>query len=189
MPVLKDPPFLNLRFFGGMILLLLFLQACNWNVDKTKLAKTKIKFIDSFRHYFPIPQGKKLTASYRFVNTGQHPLSIIDVQTSCGCALAEFSDRLIQPEGEGTIVVEYNSNKNLGFTEIYTTVIANTEPESMHTLVFDVHVVPDALYVKDYEEVFYKEEKKKKGGVKELVDGDETQQGYYTDSSFARQFD
>ena len=59
----------------------------------------------------------------------------------------------------------------------------------MHTLHFDVHVVPDALYVKDYEEIFYKEEKKKKGAVKELVDGDETQQGYYTDSSFARQFD
>ncbi|MBL7753795.1 MAG: DUF1573 domain-containing protein [Chitinophagaceae bacterium] len=171
-----------------LFLMLIFAAGCNWNVDKSKLAKTTVRFNDSTRHYFPIPQGKKLTATYRFFNTGQKPLAIIDVQTSCGCALAEYSDRLIQPEGEGTIVIEYNSDKNLGFTEIFTTVIANTEP-SMHTLHFDVNVVPDALYVKDYEEIFYKEEKKKKGGVKELVDGDETQQGYYTDSSFARQFD
>lgn len=164
------------------------MSACNFNVDKTKLPKTKIKFIDSVRHYFPVPQGKKLTIPYKFINVGEHPLTIIEVQTSCGCTLAKFPDRLIENEGEGIIELEFNSTKNIGYTEVYVTVFANTEPIMMHTLIFDLNVVPDAHYTKDYEEIFDEEEIKDKDGTKKLVDGDETEQGYYIDSTEARKF-
>ena len=43
---------------------------------------------------------------------------------------------------------------------------------------FDVHVVPDALYTPDYEEL-YRKEVEKKGGVKSIVDGNENEKGYY----------
>jgi len=56
---------------------------------------------------------------------------------------------------------------------------------SIHTLIFDVNTVPNALYVKDYEELYDEEQElKKKTGVENAVDGDETQaeKNYYTDS-------
>ncbi|MEZ5046741.1 MAG: DUF1573 domain-containing protein [Chitinophagaceae bacterium] len=158
------------------------LVQCGIGVDKNTLPKTKVKFKDSLRHYFPILQGSELTIPYTFINTGKNPLTIIECQTSCGCTVAEFSTRPIEEGGEGTILLKFNSIKNIGYTEVFTTVIANTEPVGMHTLQFDVNVVPDALYTKDYEELYTIQEEKSKSSAKKLVDG-EQQQGYYTDST------
>jgi hypothetical protein len=107
------------------------------------------------------------------------------VQTSCGCAKAEYTERVIEADGEGTIVIKFDSYKSLGYSQVYVTVRANTEP-AFHTLIFDLNVVPDAHYTKDYEELFKeREEKEGKSNVKELVEGDETQAGYYIDSTEA----
>lgn len=165
-------------------LLAWLISSCGAGVDKTKMARTKIKFIDSVRHYYPLPQGKELTIPYKFINVGKNPLTIIDVQTSCGCTVAEFPERPIAPESEGMITLTFQSTKNIGYTEVFTTVVSNAEPEGFHTLVFDLNVVPDALYTKDYEEIYTEQEQeKRKAGIEDLVDGDDTEEGYYTDSN------
>ncbi len=169
-----------------LLLFIVFITSCGITQNKEKLAKTKIKFKDSIRHYFAIPQGKQQTAAFRFFNIGANPLSILEVQTSCGCAKAEFPSRLIEPEGEGVITIKFDSHKNLGYSQIFVTVRANTEPIAFHTLIFDLNVVPDAHYIKDYEEVFKEhEEKEGNGDIKIMVEGDETEAGYYLDSTEA----
>ncbi len=45
---------------------------------------------------------------------------------------------------------------------------------------FDVHVVPQSLYTKDYEEMF-QEEKDRAGNIEDLTDGNENNKGYYLD--------
>ncbi len=163
----------------------IYFAACSIDKGKANLAKTTVHFKDSIRHYFAVPQGKDLTIPFTFYNTGQHPLAVLEVQTSCGCTKAEFPSRLIESEGQGDIVLHYNSIMNIGYTQIYVTVIMNTAPVSIHTLIFDVNTVPNALYVKDYEELYDEEQElKKKTGVENAVDGDETQaeKNYYTDS-------
>ncbi len=169
-----------------LLLFIVFITSCGITQNKEKLAKTKIKFKDSIRHYFAIPQGKQQTAAFRFFNIGANPLSILEVQTSCGCAKAEFPSRLIEPEGEGVITIKFDSHKNLGYSQIFVTVRANTEPVAFHTLIFDLNVVPDAHYIKDYEEVFKeREEKEGNSDIKKMVEGDESEAGYYLDSTEA----
>jgi hypothetical protein len=164
-------------------LLTLSVASCNFGQSKEKLKKTSVRFKDSVRHYFALPQGKQQYAHFKFYNTGKNPLAILEVQTSCGCAVPEFPDRLIEPEGEGVISIQFDSYKYLGYSKIYVTVRANTEP-AFHTLIFDLNVVPDAHYTKDYEEVYKeREEKEGRSNVKEMVEGDETQAGYYLDDS------
>lgn len=160
----------------------LFLVSCGLSINKDSLDKTTISFVDSNRHYYPIPQGKKLTVYYSFKNTGKNPLAISEVQSSCGCAVASFSDRLIGPDAEGAISLEFNSNKNIGYVKIYVTVVANTTPSAFHTLTFDVNVVPNALYTPDYEEVHQSEIEKQGLDLEAMVEGDPTMQGYYIDS-------
>lgn len=46
-----------------------------------------------------------------------------------------------------------------------------------------MHVVPQSLYTKDYEEMF-QEEKDKNANIEDLVDGDENNKGYYMDGDF-----
>jgi hypothetical protein len=41
-----------------LLLFIIFITSCGITQNKEKLAKTKIKFKDSIRHYFAIPQGK-----------------------------------------------------------------------------------------------------------------------------------
>ena len=169
-----------------LLLFIVFITSCVITQNKEKLAKTKIKFKYSIRHYFAIPQGKQQTAAFRFFNIGANPLSILEVQTSCGCAKAEFPSRLIEPEGEGVITIKFDSHKNLGYSQIFVTVRANTEPIAFHTLIFDLNVVPDAHYIKDYEEVFKeREEKEGNSDIKKMVEGDESEAGYYLDSTEA----
>lgn len=50
-------------------------------------------------------------------------------------------------------------------------------PDGKAELTFDVNVVPDADYTRDYEELF-QEFNAKNGIVKEMVDGKESELGY-----------
>lgn len=183
---MQQLPLLRYAFIASAVLIVGLMSSCNWGESKENLAKTKIKFKDSVRHYFAIPQGKEQTAAFKFFNVGENPLSILEVQTSCGCAKADYPTRLIEPGGEGVIVIKFDSHKYLGYSEVFITVRANTDPVSFHTLIFDLNVVPDAHYIKDYEEVYKeREEKEGNGSVKEMVEGDETEAGYYIDSTEA----
>ena len=51
-------------------------------------------------------------------------------------------------------------------------------PTEETELKFDVNVVPDADYTRDYEEL-YQEFNTKNGIVREMVDGKESELGYY----------
>ena len=173
----------NISLVLTSLFCLLVVSACNFGKSKEKLEKTSVRFKDSVRHYFALPQGKQQYAHFKFFNTGKNPLAILEVQTSCGCAVPEFPDRVIEPDGEGVISIQFDSHKYLGYSKIYVTVRANTEP-AFHTLIFDINVVPDAHYTKDYEEVYKdREEKEGRSNVKEMVEGDETQAGYYLDET------
>lgn len=174
---------LNLLIF---IFVAIVLSACNFGNSKKTLPKTRVHFQDSDRHYFAIPQEKELVVPFRYFNIGENPLAILEVQSSCGCAKVEYPDRLIEPEGEGVITVTYDSYKNIGYSQVFITVIMNTEPRTMHTLIFDLNIVPDEGFTTDYEKTYEKyKEADEAGGVKELVEGDAGEQGYYTDSSAA----
>ena len=77
--------------------------------------------------------------------------------------------------------MEYNSIKNIGHVGFHTTIIANTEEKS-HTFFFETNVVPDALYTRDYEELYEAQSKENKGSIKEMVDGSNNKRGYIVDS-------
>lgn len=143
--------------------------------------KTSIEIVDNHRHYYPILTGQKLDVVFTIKNTGENPLLISDILTSCGCI--EISKSSVQniPKGEeGMLTLSYNSTKNIGFVQHFITLYGNFKTSDKQEIVFDVHVVPNALYTKDYEEL-YQEEKNKGGNIKDMVDGNENNKGYYLD--------
>lgn len=146
-----------------------------------KNRKTTIEVVDNNRHYYPVLAGQKLDIVFPIKNTGNNPLVISDVITSCGCLVSKKSSIEAIPEGdERLLILEYNSAKNVGFVEHYITLFGNFEGTDMYEIKFDVNVVPSAHYTKDYEEL-YQEEKDKDGNIKSFVDGDENNKGYYMD--------
>lgn len=116
---------------------------------------------------------------FEIKNTGEHPLMLTDILISCGCiTLKKSSVRTIPAGKTGRLMLKYDSSKNIGYVEHYVILYGNFTTSESREIVFDVNVVPDALYTKDYEEL-YQEKKDRQGRLKDLVEGDEHQKGYY----------
>jgi len=156
--------FINIMTVG----LLTVLNSCNKVGEHTV---TSIKIEDTLRHYSPIMQGTKQNISVKVTNTGSEPLLIKNVLPSCGCTTATFPTHAIAPGNDADIELEYDSNKNTGYTAVHTTIVANTT-EKTHALFFDINVVPNSHYTKDYEEVYFENEGKSKVHKREQTDED-----------------
>lgn len=158
------------------VILLLALFVGNTSCKRT-IHNTTINVEDSIRHYFPIRQREHLSILYNIENTGEEPLIIQDIHTSCGClVIDQDAQRLIPPKKSSFLHLNYNSEKNVGEVKHTVRIYGNIEPYGMKELRFVVHVVPDADYTRDYEQIYRETHK---GGVGDIVDGKTRDKGYY----------
>lgn len=180
----------SFKRFVYLFIILLVLQpflGCNsGNNENPVLDLTIMDIEDPYRKYFPIMQGQKLNIVVRIDNKGDRPLKIFNVLPSCGCTIAKYP-KAIAPGGFGILNLEYNSIKNIGYVNIFTTIVANTKQRS-HDFYFETNVVPNALYTPDYEELYYLQQLEEKSLAQEYVDGGTNQKGYIVDSTFVRKF-
>ncbi|MEZ0609910.1 DUF1573 domain-containing protein [Fibrella sp. WM1] len=56
-----------------------------------------------------IPQGKPVTVTYAFTNTGTTPLVVTKAQGSCGCTGVEWPKEAILPGASGQINATFNA--------------------------------------------------------------------------------
>jgi Protein of unknown function (DUF1573). len=146
---------------------------------KKEVRPTTMAIKDSVRHYYPIKQGQQLDIMFTVTNTGDAPLIISEMQPSCGCIILDKSSHIIIPEdGIRQFKATYNSIKNVGEVIHRIRIFGNMLPHGKAELKFDVNVVPDADYTRDYEELF-QEFNAKNGIIREIVDGKESELGYY----------
>lgn len=106
--------------------------------------KEAVITFDKMEHEFgKILQGEVVTYSFHFTNTGNAPLLITNVNTSCGCTVGDFPREPIKPGQDGFIKATYDSKGHHGFQSRALTVSANTNP-SATTLRFKADVMtPD----------------------------------------------
>lgn len=74
----------------------------------------KIVFKSEAWDFGKIKQGKDVTAEFVFTNTGDAPLNIKNVETSCGCTAVLVSDKTVGPGKSGKIKVTFNSTGYAG---------------------------------------------------------------------------
>lgn len=138
-----------------------------------------VKIVDPVRHYYPIVQGQELNIVIELANESDSPFKITDILTSCGCVMVkEGTFDIIPAQSTGYLELTYNSNKNIGLVNHFIYIYGNLNKVDKLEANFDVHVVPDALYTPDYEEL-YRKEVQEKGGTKNMVEGNENEKGYY----------
>ncbi len=160
-----------------LLLLLLCgaVSSCHKRIESTTVA---VK--DSVRHYYPVIAGQILNVTYELENTGDQPLMIKDIQPSCGCITPKLNTNMVLPGRKMRMLFKYESAKNIGYVEHTIRIYGNVKPHGIVKLKFDVNVVPNADYTRDYEEL-YKEAVEKSDIIRGLVDGDESEKGYYVD--------
>lgn len=87
-----------------------------------------IKFENEWHDFGTLLQGEVVTYSFHFTNTGNTPLIISDVGSSCGCTVGDYPREPIAPGKTGDIKVTYNSSGHHGFQSRFLTVMSNTNP-------------------------------------------------------------
>lgn len=161
---------------AGLMGVCLLLAAC-----EKKLEPVDVEIIDPKRHYYPVIQGELLGVTYDIENLSDKPLFIQEIQTTCGCVVA--NDELpivILPNQTGSVHLTYNTLKNVGYVEHFAWLYGNFADSVYREIQFDTNVVPPRDYTRDYEELWHDFEAKSPS-LKDLVDGKSSNKGYYTD--------
>ena len=74
-------------------------------------AQAKIEFKETTLQYGTITKGGNGVREFTFTNTGDAPLIITAVSSTCGCTIPEKPKKPIMPGQTGHIKVKYNTNK------------------------------------------------------------------------------
>ncbi|RYY86251.1 MAG: DUF1573 domain-containing protein [Chitinophagaceae bacterium] len=101
---------------------------------------TTIQWIDSTLELGKVMEGAQVEVEWRFRNTGNRPLVIEKVQPGCGCTLASKPEEPVAPGAEGRIRATFSSEGRPGTQHKNVMVQANTKPNTLHELIFNVEV-------------------------------------------------
>ncbi|MCW8980524.1 MULTISPECIES: DUF1573 domain-containing protein [Altibacter] len=74
-------------------------------------AQAKISFKTDTIDYGEIAKGSDGVRVFEFTNTGNAPLIISDVKSSCGCTVPKKPDGPVAPGESSTIQVKYDTNR------------------------------------------------------------------------------
>lgn len=71
----------------------------------------KIQFKTDTIDYGTIEKGANGVRVFEFTNTGDAPLIISNVTSSCGCTVPSWTKEPVMPKASGTIEVKYDTNR------------------------------------------------------------------------------
>jgi hypothetical protein len=91
----------------------------------------KVAWAKESHDFGEIPQGKPVSVEFAFTNTGDAPLLIADVATSCGCTASDYSKEPIAPGASSKIKVTYNAANMGAFTKTITVKFSDAEAKKV----------------------------------------------------------
>ena len=94
----------------------------------------KVSWAKESHDFGEIPQGKPVAVEFAFTNTGETPLLIADVATSCGCTASDYSKEPIAPGKSSKIKVTYNAASIGAFTKNITVNFSEAEAKKVLTI-------------------------------------------------------
>ena len=100
------------------------------SAEKTGRKAAEITFDKTEHDFGKLLQGEVVSYTFHFTNTGNAPLLISKVNTSCGCTVGEYSKEPIAPGKKGTIKATYASKGHHDIQTRSLTVTSNTNPSS-----------------------------------------------------------
>ena len=77
--------------------------------DSMETPKTSVELPEAEKDFGTIPLNEKREHVFKLLNTGNKPLVVYDVTTSCGCTKAEYSKEPVRPGETLDLKVIYNA--------------------------------------------------------------------------------
>ena len=97
--------------------------------------------------------GEELRGTVYIKNSGDKPLKIRGVSSSCGCTTLRLEKRLVEPEKEVELRFIVDTRGKLGLIEKTITIHTNTA-DSPHTETIHFHALPSGMEGADTQAIF-----------------------------------
>ena len=94
--------------------------------QETKPA-AKLEFEEVIYAFDEIQQGDKEEHVFKCTNTGDAPLVLTNIATSCGCTAPEWPREAIEPGESNEVLITFNSTGKMGIQNKVITVFSNAE--------------------------------------------------------------
>lgn len=117
----------NLSCMKHAVFLILLLPVGLWAGPRVEFSETQFDF-------GVLPQGSTVTHTFSLKNTGDTPLKIESIKTTCGCTAASPTQSLIAPGELAQIQVSFDSQGRLGNMLKQVRVQTNDPTQSMSFL-------------------------------------------------------
>lgn len=108
------------------LLLILLVSFSAGMIQAQEAKKAKIEFTSEVIDYGEIAKGENGIRQFEFKNTGDAPLVISKVHSSCGCTIPKKPEQPIAPGASDVIEVKYDTQR-VGFIRKTITVYSNAE--------------------------------------------------------------
>ena len=127
-----------LRNFLTIIALSFFFSACNESASskinpnnksiiKKESSFAEITFDKVFHDFGMVKEGEIVKTIFKFTNTSENDLYIVDAMGSCGCTVPKYPKNIpIKPGGTGEIEVNFDTNGRPDLQQKMVKVSANT---------------------------------------------------------------
>jgi hypothetical protein len=94
------------------------------DVDTTSFAQ--ISFETTVHNFGDVNQGEKVEQIFKFKNSGNLPLVLQNVLTTCGCTVPEWPKDPVVPGAEGELKVIFDSTAKIGRQNKVITIRSNS---------------------------------------------------------------
>ena len=119
----------NLFIITLMFMFLSSFTGSNNEFKNITLDGSEVLWEADSHNFGEIPQNKPVSVDFKFTNTGDSPLVITEVKTSCGCTASNYPKTAIQPGKTSKITVDYNAKK-LGVFSKTISVVTNADEQT-----------------------------------------------------------
>ncbi|MGK7395089.1 MAG: DUF1573 domain-containing protein [Candidatus Cyclobacteriaceae bacterium M3_2C_046] len=121
----------NIKFLKGALSLIIMLMITGYSFGQNENTNGPvIKFSKDMHDFGDINSGEKVSYTFEFKNTGNQPLVLSNVLTTCGCTVTEWPKDPVAPGKSGQIEVKFNSTGRTGKQNKVITIISNaTKPQ------------------------------------------------------------
>ena len=92
------------------------------------------------------PGAKQVVVSFSFENKGEHPVEILQTNTSCGCTAAELKQRLYAPGERGELEAIFTVGSRKGVNREYLNVQTSSAENPRHHLAMEI-VIPELVSI------------------------------------------
>ncbi len=96
--------------------------------DKEAAADFPVMSFEETEYDFgTVAEGDVVEHTFKFTNTGNAPLIVVNAKSSCGCTVPTWTKEPVAPGEEGSMQVKFNTNGKPNAQTKSITVTANTE--------------------------------------------------------------